>query len=205
MMMFWLLCLMTGSVTCAPVKNAAADSRPQAADYPYWVTWMGPDMGSSSSSSSDDGFMMRSQPDPSFVKEAPAQDPFGSAGFYTGYPYAASPYEAAAPADNYGGVYVNYAEEEPVATQDEDPNAESEAVARYYAAEAPEPVFSDVSDLEPVYSFSSRSRYNRGRAVFSQTRYTPGEPPLPPPMPLSRVRRPSAQSRPADAPAKGGV
>ncbi|XP_074534196.1 uncharacterized protein LOC141796823 [Halichoeres trimaculatus] len=37
------------------------------------------------------------------------------------------------------------------------------------------PIFSDVSDLDPVYGFSSRSRYQRGRAVFAQSRYTPGE------------------------------
>lgn len=36
-----------------------------------------------------------------------------------------------------------------------------------------EPVFSDVSDLEPLFSISSRSRYQRGRAVFAQSRYTP--------------------------------
>uniref|UniRef100_A0A672FCI0 Uncharacterized protein n=1 Tax=Salarias fasciatus TaxID=181472 RepID=A0A672FCI0_SALFA len=33
--------------------------------------------------------------------------------------------------------------------------------------------FTDTADLDPVYSFNSRSRYQRGRAVFSQTRYTP--------------------------------
>lgn len=67
-----------------------------------------------------------------------------------------------------------------------------------------EPVFSDVSDLEPVFSFSSRSRYQRGRAMFAQTRYTPGEPVFPP-MPL--VRRGEAtlpESGPADLPTKTG-
>ncbi|XP_053175974.1 prisilkin-39-like [Scomber japonicus] len=43
-------------------------------------------------------------------------------------------------------------------------------------AENPEPVFSDVSDLEPVYAFSSHSRYQQGRAMYTKTRYTPGEP-----------------------------
>lgn len=37
------------------------------------------------------------------------------------------------------------------------------------------PVFSDLSNLEPVYTTGSRSRYQRGRAVFAQTRYTPTE------------------------------
>ncbi|KAM3609518.1 uncharacterized protein V6R79_016241 [Siganus canaliculatus] len=44
-----------------------------------------------------------------------------------------------------------------------------------YGGPHPAPVFSDVSDLEPVYSFSSRSRYLRGRAVYAESRYTPGE------------------------------
>ncbi|KAG7263836.1 hypothetical protein CRUP_003845 [Coryphaenoides rupestris] len=38
------------------------------------------------------------------------------------------------------------------------------------------PVLSSVADLEPVYSFSSRSGYRHGRRVYSQTSYTPGEP-----------------------------
>ena len=38
-----------------------------------------------------------------------------------------------------------------------------------------ESVLSEVSDLEPVYSISSRSRYRHGRRVFVQTSYTPGE------------------------------
>ncbi|CAL8234323.1 unnamed protein product [Arctogadus glacialis] len=39
-----------------------------------------------------------------------------------------------------------------------------------------EPVLSDVSDLEPVHHFSSRSRYQQGRQAFFLTRYNPGEP-----------------------------
>ncbi|XP_031723912.1 uncharacterized protein LOC116394761 [Anarrhichthys ocellatus] len=69
----------------------------------------------------------------------------------------------------------------------------SEPAGGYDAVEEiPEPIFSDVSDLEPVYSFSSRSRYQRGRAVFAQTRYNPGKP-----------SRTSKQSGPAKAPTKG--
>ncbi len=71
--------------------------------------------------------------------------------------------------------------------------------------ENPEPVFSDVSDLEPVFSFSSRSSYQRGRALFAQTRYTPGGP-VPPIMPASRHfgKTVSKQSRPATTSTKGG-
>lgn len=43
------------------------------------------------------------------------------------------------------------------------------------SSEENKPVFSDVSGLEPVYTTGSRSRYQRGRAVFAQTRYTPTE------------------------------
>ncbi|KAJ3587137.1 hypothetical protein NHX12_013527 [Muraenolepis orangiensis] len=37
------------------------------------------------------------------------------------------------------------------------------------------PVWSDVSDLEPVYSFSSKSSYQHGRHVSIRTSYTPGD------------------------------
>ncbi|KAJ3587133.1 hypothetical protein NHX12_013523 [Muraenolepis orangiensis] len=36
-------------------------------------------------------------------------------------------------------------------------------------------VWSDVSDLEPVYSFSSKSSYQHGRHVSIRTSYTPGD------------------------------
>ncbi|KAK5877321.1 hypothetical protein CesoFtcFv8_024838 [Champsocephalus esox] len=42
--------------------------------------------------------------------------------------------------------------------------------------EEPEPVFSEVAGLEPVSSFSSRSRYQRKRSQVAQTHYIPGEP-----------------------------
>jgi len=49
---------------------------------------------------------------------------------------------------------------------------------------APESVFSDVSALDPIYTLSSRSSYQRGRRVFAQTRYAPGRSVRPPRMPL---------------------
>ena len=39
-----------------------------------------------------------------------------------------------------------------------------------------EPVLSDVSDLDPVHHFSSRSGYKQGRQTSLLTRYNPGEP-----------------------------
>lgn len=38
-----------------------------------------------------------------------------------------------------------------------------------------EPVLSDVSDLDQVYNFNSRSNYQRHRNVFRLSRYMPGE------------------------------
>lgn len=114
-----------------------------------------------------------------------------------------SGYDGSAPGGGYGyggdGSYAFVA-----APQDEHRSSGS-ATGSGATDEDPEPVFSDVSDLEPVYSFSSRSRYQRGRAVFAQTRYTPGEL-VPPPMPVSRriSKATSKQSRRANAPTKGG-
>ncbi|KAM8885563.1 uncharacterized protein AB9W97_013120 [Spinachia spinachia] len=61
-------------------------------------------------------------------------------------------------------------------------SADSGAAAFPGAGEedASKPVFSDVSDLQPVYSFKFRSRYNNGRRQFIQTRYIPGEVLFPP-------------------------
>ncbi|KAM7413866.1 hypothetical protein PAMA_018928 [Pampus argenteus] len=70
--------------------------------------------------------------------------------------------------------------------------------------DSPELVFSDVSFLEPVYSANSRSRYQRGRRVFAQTRYTPVEPVRlfrPAPRPVSK---PLNQKSVAEPPTKGG-
>ncbi|XP_028304141.1 uncharacterized protein LOC114464293 [Gouania willdenowi] len=39
-----------------------------------------------------------------------------------------------------------------------------------------EPFFTDLSNLEPVYDYKSKSRYQTGRVVYYQTRYNPTEP-----------------------------
>ena len=58
------------------------------------------------------------------------------------------------------------------------PEGYSEELVPSMEEEAPEeePVLSDVSDLDPVYHFNSRSRYQQGRRAFFLTRYNPGEP-----------------------------
>ena len=66
--------------------------------------------------------------------------------------------------DGYYPVPEGYSEELVPAMEEETPEEEEE------------PVLSDVSDLDPVYHFSSRSRYQQGRQAFFLTRYNPGEP-----------------------------
>lgn len=67
--------------------------------------------------------------------------------------------------------------------------------------EEQEPFFTELSALTPVYASSSRSRYQRGRAVFAQTRYIPGDP-VYPSMPIiyRHSQRSGGQTGPADVP-----
>ncbi|XP_056243243.1 prisilkin-39-like [Seriola aureovittata] len=143
---------------------------------------------------------------------SPPSGYYGSApsGSYTGgYASPPSGYDGSAPSGSYTGGYASsdsgYAGSSSygyVGPQDE--ASSGSATNTGAGLETPEPVFSDVSDLEPVYSFSSRSGYQRGREVFSQTRYTPGEP-APRVMPVSRrISKTPTQSDSAGAPAKGG-
>lgn len=48
--------------------------------------------------------------------------------------------------------------------------------ASSYGVEIAEPVFSDVSGLQPVYNFRVRSSYNNGRVFYVRTSYNPAEP-----------------------------
>ena len=183
----------------------------------FWYGGIGVNSGS------DGSAPLPSQLNPSYAREVPAQDA-GRQEFYSTTNLdelddGNKGDDGGLKESQYGGYGLGYgynyggqaAQREPVETQEHDSIAEAEALANHFtdvATEAvgnSEPVFSDVSDLEPVYSFSSRSKYNRGRAVFSQSRYTPGDPAALPPLPLSSFRRPAVQSRPADAPVKGGV
>ncbi|XP_071346643.1 uncharacterized protein [Trachinotus anak] len=259
MMMFWILCLLIGSITCTPVLKVVPDygsqTAPSAASEPVEVplpyhpgTWrrVTSDMGSSSfkpglPNPSSDKIPEISSPATSstgpashgsgtnmaggsglnsgyagFRNEAynsPEVSEYGayaasltggydssapSGSYIGGYGGYASVYDGSAPSGGYGGYAGSSSYGYMVSPQDE---ASSSGSA---GAENPEPVFSDVSDLEPVYSFSSRSSYQRGRSVFAQTRYIPGEL-APPAMPVSRdVSKISKQSSSAKAPAKGG-
>lgn len=101
------------------------------------------------------------------------------------------------PSGSYSADYAKFNQNWNLASHQD----ENSGYATGYGAEV-EPVFSDVSYLTPVYSFGSRSRYQRGRAVFAQTRYIPGEP-INSGMPFRYVSRSSEDAGPADSP-KGG-
>ncbi|GAA6230474.1 uncharacterized protein LOC108902264 [Lates japonicus] len=162
----------------SPLSNPSSDTAsevPASQD----VVYAGPGSysGSTNMAVADTGFY-----------HSPAASEYGAV-------YAAShtgSYDA--PGGRYGGRYGFVA-----APQDEDLSAGSATDGA--AEETPEPIFSDTSALEPVYSYSSRSAYQQGRLMFAQTRYTPGEPV--PPMPLSRrISKTSRPSGPAKTPAK---
>uniref|UniRef100_A0A3B4TCJ8 Uncharacterized protein n=1 Tax=Seriola dumerili TaxID=41447 RepID=A0A3B4TCJ8_SERDU len=192
--MFWISCLLIGSISCSPV--------PKASGY--------------------DG----SAPSGSYASPPSGYDSSAPSGTYTGgYASSASGYDGSAPSGIYASPASGYGSSAPsgmytggyassdsgyagsssygfVSPQDE--ASSGSATNTGAGIETPEPVFSDVSDLEPVYSFSSRSSYQRGREVFAQTRYTPGEP-APLVMPVSRrISKTATQSGSAGAPAKGG-
>ncbi|XP_039989594.1 uncharacterized protein LOC120793514 [Xiphias gladius] len=131
-----------------------------------------------------------------------------------GVVYAASHtsgYDSSAPSVSYSGGYgssssryVGSSSEGFVTSPHEEDWSSGSATNYGVDDETPEAIISDLSDLEPVYSFSSRSSYQRGRTVFAQTQYTPGEP-VPLVMPVSRhISKTSKQSSSAEAPAKGG-
>ena len=90
--------------------------------------------------------------------------------------YADSEYSNAGLGSVGDAVYYSAAE----STDGPDGATESEFTSESSVEEVPEPVFSDVSDLEPVYFYRSRSSYQHGRSSFAQTRYTPGEVLYPP-------------------------
>ncbi|XP_042352543.1 uncharacterized protein LOC121950570 [Plectropomus leopardus] len=220
MRVLWISCLLIGSITCGPVgKKSDANSADMGFVRPSFGNWYS-GMGSSDPGSSSS---KPSLPNQKFAQAAPSpQEAVSSAGpgsymaaggAYGGYAnswddgyyspdvseygagYAGYGYESSAPGGSYGNAADAYAAD-----------SRSSGSADFYdgGAEDPEPVFSDVSDLEPVFSFSSRSSYQRGRAVFAQTRYTPGEP-VPEMMPVyRRISKTSKPSGPAKDPTKKG-
>uniref|UniRef100_A0A3Q3XLH1 Uncharacterized protein n=1 Tax=Mola mola TaxID=94237 RepID=A0A3Q3XLH1_MOLML len=193
----WILCLLIGSVTCGPVRQgrmiflqlliiteacAGLGSYSGTNNAAYDGGYVRPQVGGTNNAAYDGGHV---RPQVGGTNNAaydgghvrPQVGGTNSANRGNSYSDSAAPYEA------WNSGY-----------------------AASYDAEGAEPVFSDVSDLDPVYSYSSRSRYQRGRAVFAQTRYIPGEPVFPP-VSMARYsgKTTEKESGPADAPAKGGL
>lgn len=74
-----------------------------------------------------------------------------------------------------GDANVPYGYASYIDTHSHEGNGPAGAAAGY-GMEVAEPVLSDMSGLDPVYSFRSRSSYNNGRVVFVRTSYNPAEP-----------------------------
>ncbi|XP_034389979.1 uncharacterized protein LOC117731745 [Cyclopterus lumpus] len=213
MRVLWMSYLLIGCITCFPMgKEHGADLHfmPWPLSSGTWFSGMGvsSDPGSSSPLPSlpnpssnkatglhapQDGFF---QVGPgSFSSKMAPGDSFGSGSTSFGEGHNNSPEVPA-----YQVAYAGYSVPDGSLDIAYD-NWSSEPADGYDAVEKiPEPVFSDVSALEPVYSLSSRSSYQRGRAVFAQTRYAPGKP-VRPHMPVPRLfSKTSKQSGPAKAP-----
>ncbi|XP_028286010.1 uncharacterized protein LOC114451533 isoform X2 [Parambassis ranga] len=161
MRLLWVCCLLVGAISCSPVKKGpgfGVDSDPMR--QPYFSGYVYGETGRSDS----------------FVPARPMQSPDGAAG----------------PSSSYGsnmaggeGGYENLGAEPEVALDAGQTGyyvwgAPAEESWVPVAGDPNEPVLSDVSGLEPVYSFGSRSRYQRGRMVYAETSYTPTGPAVPP-------------------------
>ncbi|XP_049431262.1 uncharacterized protein LOC125888103 [Epinephelus fuscoguttatus] len=206
----WISFLLIGSIACVPTgkkfsANNADPSSMMRLPFSYGYGYSG--MGVSSDSGSSFPQPSLSNPSSDKAAELPApQDAISSAGAgsYSGSPVYYSGANMAAGNAFYGG-YASSGDER-YGYDNSAPSGGYGSVGDSYDGgdENSEPVFSDVSDLEPVYSFSSRSSYQRGRAVFAQTRYSPEEP-VPQIMPVSRRMSKTSKPRsPAKAPTKGG-
>ncbi|KAL7403238.1 hypothetical protein ABVT39_026723 [Epinephelus coioides] len=217
MRVLWISFLLIGSIACVPTgkklsANNADPSSMMRPPFSYGYGYSG--MGVSSDSGSSFPQPSLSNPSSDKAAELPApQDAISSAGAgsYSGSPVYYSGANMAAGNAFYGGYASSgderygYDNSAPSGGYGGSASWSSGSANSYDGGdENSEPVFSDVSDLEPVYSFSSRSSYQRGRAVFAQTRYSPEEP-VPQIMPVSRrMSKTSKPHSPAKAPTKGG-
>ncbi|XP_034540717.1 acanthoscurrin-1-like [Notolabrus celidotus] len=217
MRVLMVVCLLIGSISSVPVWKEQGAGAPglaatshMAPSYP--VSSLGSGRVESSglgSSSSLPSYVV-----PSAGSGSHAMVGGGTGGYAGGYAspwvggdgagYAPSAgYDASATGGGYGGGYGG-AGSHGFAPSTGGDGWSSESTSYNSAGdESSGPIFSDVSDLDPVYAFSSRSRYQRGRAVFAQSRYTPGEA-LVQPMPIYRpvIKNPVMLSIPVQEPVK---
>uniref|UniRef100_A0A3Q3EM26 Keratin n=1 Tax=Labrus bergylta TaxID=56723 RepID=A0A3Q3EM26_9LABR len=195
MMVMLLVGLLIGSTTCGPVEKGKTIFT--CPDNEFSLACFCSGSGSNNAVPNNSSLPSQYDPNPEVAAVNPGRYVGYGSEVYTVPEVAAYgvPYASYQPEGSYGSVS---------APRDENWNSGS---ATDYGASvgAPQPVFSDVSDLEPVYSFSSRSRYQRGRATFVQIHYSPGDPVIPP-MPVYKplMKPVPEQSSPPQAPPKGG-
>uniref|UniRef100_A0A667ZBM5 Uncharacterized protein n=1 Tax=Myripristis murdjan TaxID=586833 RepID=A0A667ZBM5_9TELE len=204
----WISCLLIGSITCYPRSSSKGKTRLGDSDSGYGFNpsssnvysinvgnsdfdsgYGNPDASEHSLSSTGAEHAVYVASPGDWYEEADTSAPVGS--YDPGYD------------GSYGYVDNSAAEGAYEGSPDEDG---SYGIGGGTGEESLEPVFSDTSDLQPLFSVSSRSSYQRGRTVFSQTRYTPGEF-QPPVRPLSKgtvSQAAPAPRKPAKAPVKGG-
>ncbi|KAM3608943.1 uncharacterized protein V6R79_007215 [Siganus canaliculatus] len=160
MKVFWISCLLVGSITCSPIIRGY---RPAAvpAGTQFHPMFYASGLASPRSAKSSD----LNDPQSSHSSSSGGHDGHTSEGgsvFNFQYVPRSDSYSGYGSSDDTHARYASY---------DAAPDESNVG----HGGQHPAPVFSDVSDLEPVYSFSSRSRYLRGRAVYAESRYTPGE------------------------------
>uniref|UniRef100_A0A668SVR7 Uncharacterized protein n=1 Tax=Oreochromis aureus TaxID=47969 RepID=A0A668SVR7_OREAU len=151
----WISCMLIGSIVCVPVEYVASNK--------FWVL---------PCFSSDYGFDMEYEDTGTY--------PMQEGAFFYDHSQESANYEAD---DGYDHIATG-SSAGPRSSRSNEMVGDDWFTSGYtggnsaYAdtsGEENKPVFSDVSGLEPVYTTGSRSRYQRGRSVFAQTRYTPTE------------------------------
>ncbi|KAJ3600953.1 hypothetical protein NHX12_031926 [Muraenolepis orangiensis] len=159
-----LICIscLVGGVFAVPLKGfGSKNPSPTLTDY----------------SGSQGGVAYRGEDDPVYVSGSTSQE--GDAGPLTWFPMSGDSDAAKGGLDSNGGYSSNDGNPAWANNEGQDSGA-NDPIPDWAqgSSEDPEedgPVLSDVSDLEPVYSFSSRSRYQQASNSFVQSRYTPGE------------------------------
>lgn len=166
--MLWISCLLISSVTCLPAPKGNVGC-PKNAQFCHLLM--------SANFTFKTKLMECYAPTGVAVKQAPAgSDAAGVGSWYDNSGFA----NPAVGSVDAGFYYANSGSTGGDGAYAEFPSDGGEE-------ERSKPVFSDVSHLEPVYSFRSRSRYNNGRRQYFRTSYIPGHIRFPP-MPVAENR-----------------
>ncbi|XP_077566621.1 uncharacterized protein LOC144185644 [Stigmatopora nigra] len=167
----WISCLLIGSIICNLLQTDHVYAAPQGVYMPEWGYW------------SQDYYDPSQLPQASSSSDASQNTPEGNE--FQGpsldtLPYWGPGYDAGSPGyvDWYGAAFAPSS------------GGQWHASTGYgQKDELDQPVLSDVSQLDPVYSYDSGSRYKRGRVVYALSRYIPGEPSIP----FGPFKKPSAK------------